>query len=329
MEYRRMGNTGLQLSVLSLGSWLTFSKQIGDINAERLMSIAYENGINFFDNAEVYGHGTSEEMMGRIFKDKKWERSSYLISSKVFFGIHGSALNKPNQHGLCRKHIVEACNAALKRYEADYLDLYLCHRPDETVPIVEVVRTMNTLIQQGKILYWGTSEWSGAEIMEAHAVANQLNLEGPSLEQTQYNMFHRQKIELEYKSIYQNIGMGSTVFSPLASGVLTGKYNNGIPDGSRLSGFSWLQERELSEEKIQRVRKLTSVAEQLGISMATMALSWVLKNTNVTSAIVGATKENQLKENLKAVESYQKLTPEIMDTINAILDNQPVLTYTL
>lgn len=329
MEYRRMGNTGLQLSVLSLGSWLTFSKQLGDIQADRLMSIAYENGINFFDNAEVYGHGDSEEMMGRIFKEKKWERSSYLISSKVFFGVHGSKFNKPNQHGLCRKHLVEACHGALKRYEADYLDLYLCHRPDENVPIAEVVRTMNTLIQQGKILYWGTSEWSGAEIMEAHAVANQLHLEGPALEQTQYNMFHRQKIELEFQSIYRNIGMGSTTFSPLASGVLTGKYNNGIPEGSRLAGFSWLQDRELSEDRIQKVRKLTAVAEQLGMPMSTLALSWVLRNPNVTSAIVGATKENQLKENLTAVEAYKKLTPEMMNTINSILDNQPVLTYTL
>lgn len=329
MEYRRMGSSGLQLSLLSLGSWITFSKQVGDIHADKLMSLAYEHGINFFDNAEVYGHGESEEMMGRIFKEKQWERSSYLISSKVFFGTHGSQNNKPNQHGLSRKHIIEACHEALTRFQSEYLDLYLCHRPDLNVPIVEIVRTMNTLILQGKILYWGTSEWSAAEIMEAHAIANRLNLEGPALEQTQYNMFHRQKIELEYQSIYRNVGMGSTTFSPLASGVLTGKYNNGIPQDSRLGGFSWIKERELTEDRIQKVKKLTPIADGLGISMATLALAWVICNTNVTSAIIGATKETQLIENLKALEAYKLLTPEIMKEIDTILDNKPFLTYTL
>src|SRR5690606_25219619 len=199
MEYRRMGKSGLQLSVLSFGSWVTFGKQIDDHLSDKLMSIAYENGINFFDNAEVYARGESEKMMGRILKSKDWERSSYIVSSKAFFGWHGGDANKPNQKGLSRKHLVEACHEALERFRLDYLDLFYCHRPDPNVPIEEVVRTMNTLIQQGKILYWGTSEWSGAEIMEAHLHAQRLGLEGPAVEQPQYNLFERYKMEVDYK----------------------------------------------------------------------------------------------------------------------------------
>lgn len=331
MEYRRMGKSGLQLSVLSLGSWVTFGKQIDDFHSEKLMSLAYEHGVNFFDNAEVYAHGASEEMMGRVLKDKQWERSSYILSSKVFFGTHGSKENKPNQHGLCRKHIVEACHEALNRLQTDYLDLYYCHRPDANVPMEEIVRTMNTLIQQGKILYWGTSEWSAAEIMEAHAVSGRLHLEGPVVEQPQYNMFHRRKMEQEFQPVFRTFGMGTTTWSPLASGILTGKYNNGIPDESRLGmeGFEWLKERELNENRIEKVKKLTPVAEQLGISMATLALAWVIKNPDVTSAILGATKETQLEENLKAVAACSRLTPEIMETIDTILENKPFLPNNL
>jgi len=327
MEYRRMGRSGLQLSLLSFGSWVTFGSQIDDFHSEKLMSLAYEHGVNFFDNAEVYAHGASEEMMGRVLKDKQWERSSYVLSSKVFFGTHGSKYNKPNQHGLSRKHIVEACHEALGRLQTDYLDLYFCHRPDENVPVVEVVRTMNTLIQQGKILYWGTSEWSAAEIMEAHTAATQLSLEGPVVEQPQYNMFHRQKVELEFQPIFRSVGLGTTVWSPLASGILTGKYNNGIPGDSRLGmeGYEWLKEKELNGERIEKVRKLGLIAERLDMSMATLALAWVIQNPNVTTAILGATKEAQLEENLKAVEAYKLLTPEVNAEIESVLNNRQIL----
>jgi len=331
MEYRRMGKTGLQLSVLSFGSWVTFGKQVDDFHSDKLMTTAYEHGINFFDNAEVYAHGESELMMGRVLKEKQWERSSFVLSSKVFFGIHGSKLNKPNQWGLSRKHITEACHEALERLQTDYLDLYYCHRPDKTVPMEEVVRTMNTLIQQGKILYWGTSEWSAAEIVEAHAAARQLGLEGPSVEQPQYNMFERRKMESEFLSIFNNIGMGTTTWSPLASGLLTGKYNNGIPEDSRLGlqDFNWLKEETLSEEKINKVKQLVPIAERLNTSMATLALAWVIKNPNVTSAIIGATKETQLLENLKALDIYPLLTEEIMEEIDMIMANKPVEKHNL
>lgn len=325
MEYRRMGKTGLQLSVLSLGSWITFGKQVDDFHSDKLMSLAYEHGINFFDNAEVYGHGESELMMGRVLKVKQWERSSYILSSKVYFGTHGSKYNKPNQMGLCRKHIVEACHEALGRFQTEYLDLYYCHRPDKNVPMEEVVRTMNTLIQQGKVLYWGTSEWSAVEIMEAHAVAKQLGMEGPCVEQSEYNMFERRKIESEFSTLYNNIGMGTTTWSPLASGLLTGKYNDGIPENSRLglNEFSWLKEEKLSEEKINKVRKLMPIAERLNASMANLALAWVIKNPRVTSAIVGVSKESQLLENLKAIEIYPLLTVGIMEEIDLVLLNKP------
>jgi voltage-dependent potassium channel beta subunit len=319
MEYRYMGKTGLQLSALSYGSWVTFNKQIDDNIATRLMSIAYDHGINFFDNAEVYARGESEKMMGRVLKKTNWERSSYVVSSKVFFGWRGDN-NKPNQIGLSRKHIMEACEEALERLQLTYLDLYYCHRPDPHVPIAEVVRTMNTLIQQGKILYWGTSEWSAAEIMEAHAIAAQLGLEGPAVEQPQYNIFERYKMEVDYQSIFKNIGMGTTIWSPLASGLLTGKYNHGIPEGSRLSleGFDWLKEKTLSEEKIQKVIKLEQIAHSLGMKLSVMAIAFCLKNPNVTSVILGATKEQQLLENLEAMDQMHKLTDDVLAEIRII-----------
>lgn len=326
MEYRRMGKSGLQLSVLSFGSWVTFGKQIDDFHSDRLMSLAYENGINFFDNAEVYARGESELMMGRVLKMKQWDRTSYVLSSKAYFGWHGPE-NKPNQKGLSRKHLVEACHEALTRLQTDYLDLYYCHRPDKEVPVEEVVRTMNTLIRQGKILYWGTSEWSAAEIMEAHAAARQLNLEGPAVEQPQYNMFERQKMESEFLTIFRNIGMGTTIWSPLASGLLTGKYNDGIPEDSRLGmeGFEWLKDRTLSEERVEKVKKLKPVADQLGVSLATLAIAWCIRNPDVSTAILGATKESQLTENLNALELYPKLTGELMESIDGILGNKPVV----
>lgn len=324
MEYRYMGKTGLQLSVLSYGSWVTFAKQIDDSVSDRLMSMAYDNGINFFDNAEVYSRGESEKMMGRVLKGKSWERSSYVVSSKAFFGWRGET-NKPNQTGLSRKHLVEACDEALERLQLDYLDLYYCHRPDKNVPVEEVVWTMNQLINRGKILYWGTSEWSAAEIMEAHMVAKDHRLIGPAVEQPEYNLFKRDKMEVEYYTIFKNIGMGTTIWSPLASGLLTGKYNNGIPEGSRLGleGFDWLKDRVISEERLNAVRRLDDVAKQLGTSLATLAIAWCIKNPNVTSAILGATKEEQLKENLNALDVLPKLTAEVMQKIDEVMGTKP------
>lgn len=325
MEYRKMGNTGLDLSVLSFGSWVTFHKQIDDSISDRLMSIAYEQGVNFFDNAEVYALGESEQMMGRVLKSKGWDRTSYVVSSKVFFGWRGKE-NKPNQHGLGRKHIMEACDEALKRLQVDYLDLYFCHRPDKKVPIEEVVRTMNTLIQQGKIFYWGTSEWSGVEIMEAHAVAQRLGLEGPKMEQPEYNLFNRHKLEQEYLQIFKTVGMGTTIWSPLASGLLTGKYSDGIPDGSRLSleGFEWLKDKTLTDQKLQDVRNLKKVADELDTTLATLSLAWTIANPNVTTAIIGATKEAQLTENLKALDILPKLSPAVLDEIDTIMGTKPL-----
>jgi voltage-dependent potassium channel beta subunit len=326
MEYRYMGRTGLQLSVLSFGSWVTFAKQIGDKIADELMGMAYDSGVNFFDNAEVYSRGESEKMMGKVLKKKKWDRTSYTVSSKVYFGWRGPD-NKPNQTGLGRKHLVEACHEALQRLQTDYLDLYLCHRPDKHVPIEEVVWTMTNLVKQGKILYWGTSEWSAAEIVEAHAYAREHHLLAPAVEQPQYNMFVREKMENEYLTVFKNLGMGTTIWSPLASGILTGKYNKAIPKNSRLSikDFDWLKQRELNAERIKSVEKLMKVSDSIGCSIGQLAIAWTIANTNTTTAILGATDKKQLQENLKALEVYPKLTPAVLQKIDSVLDNKPVL----
>jgi len=327
MEYRRMGRSGLQLSVLSFGSWVTFHKQIEDGSADELMGIAYDNGVNFFDNAEVYALGESEKMMGRILKKKDWERSSYVVSSKAFFGWKTGNTAKPNQKGLSRKHLTEACHEALERLQLDYLDLFYCHRPDKTVPIEEVVWTMHNLIQQGKVLYWGTSEWSAQEIMEAHVFAERYGLIGPVVEQPEYNMFNRHKMENEYLQIFKTMGLGTTIWSPLASGLLTGKYNNGIPEGSRLDikGFEWLKEKNLQDQKIEKVKQLSAIADDLGCTMAALSIAWCIKNPNVTTAILGATKASQLQDNLTALDALPKLTAEVMDRIEDILQNKPEL----
>ena len=326
MEYRRLGRSGLQLSVLSFGSWVTFHKQIDDSIADELMGMAYDEGINFFDNAETYALGESEKMMGRVLKKKNWDRTSYTVSSKAYFGWRGKN-NKPNQTGLSRKHLYEACNEALERLQVEYLDLYFCHRPDPSVPIEEVVWTMHNLIQQGKVLYWGTSQWSGAEIIEAHRVANQHHLIAPVMEQPQYNMFERNKVELDYLPVYQNVGLGTTIWSPLAAGFLTGKYNNGIPEDSRLGiqGFEWLRDRWLQEEKMNKAREIGKVAGDLGVSMASLAIAWTIKNPNVTTAILGATKKSQLQDNLSALKVLPMLTDEVMERIETVLRNKPTL----
>jgi voltage-dependent potassium channel beta subunit len=326
MEYRYMGKTGLQLSVLSFGSWVSFHKQINDSIADELMGIAYDNGINFFDNAEVYALGESENMMGRVLKNKNWDRTSYTISSKAFFGWRGKE-NKPNQAGLSRKHLTEACNEALQRLQMDYLDLFFCHRPDKGTPVEETVWTMHNLIQQGKILYWGTSEWSGVEIMEAHRVANQYGLIGPAMEQPQYNLFERNKIENDFLMIFKTVGMGTTIWSPLASGLLSGKYNDGIPEGSRfgLTGFDWLKDRWMKDDMLSKVRKLADLAKELDISMPQLSIAWCVKNPNVTTAILGATTKEQLLENLKASDAVEKLTADVMKQIDEIVKTKPVL----
>lgn len=326
MLYRQMGKTGLQLSVLSFGSWVSFHKQINDGTADSLMGIAYDAGINFFDNAEVYALGESEKMMGRVLKLKNWDRTSYTVSSKVFFGWRGKE-NKPNQTGLSRKHITEACHEALQRLQTDYLDLYFCHRPDKSVPVEEVVLTMNTLINQGKILYWGTSEWSGVEIMEAHRVAKEYRLIPPQVEQPQYNLFSREKIEKEFLEIFKNVGLGTTIWSPLASGLLTGKYNESIPADSRLSieGFDWLKERWISDDKIEKVKKLQTLASDLSITLPQLSIAWCISNPNVTTAILGATKNEQLSNNLMAIEALPKLTTDVKEAIETIMNNKPVL----
>ncbi len=326
MEYRYMGKTGLQLSVLSFGSWVSFHKQIDDSVADELMGIAYDNGVNFFDNAEVYALGESEKMMGRVLKKKNWDRTSYTVSSKAFWGWRGKE-NKPNQSGLSRKHLMEACNEALQRLQMDYLDMYFCHRPDKKTPIEEVVWTMHNLIQQGKILYWGTSEWSGVEIMEAHRVAHQYGLIGPSVEQPQYNLLERNKIENEFLMVFKTVGMGTTIWSPLASGLLSGKYNNGIPEDSRfaIQGFDWLKDRWMQESFLEKIKQLSGLATELGISVAQLSIAWCIKNPNVTTAILGASRKEQLLENLKALDAVEKIDTTVMQRIEDIVKTKPVL----
>ncbi len=323
MRHRRLGRSGLQVSELSLGSWLTFGKQIGEDVAERLMRTAYDNGINFFDNAEIYSRGESEHVMGRIFKKMEWPRDTWIVSSKVYFGAGGKL---PTQVGLHRKHVVEACHAALQRLQVEYLDLYFCHRPDKQTPIEETVWTMHQLIMQGKVLYWGTSEWSAQEIMEAHMVARQHHLIGPVMEQPQYNMFHRARVEVEYDRIYRTVGLGTTVWSPLASGLLSGKHKQKAAEGTRLTmeGLDWLRERELTTERLWKVDQLRPIAQDLGLSLPVLALAWCLKNPNVSTVILGASKEEQLLENLNAVDAQDALTTEVMARIGQVLDNEPV-----
>jgi voltage-dependent potassium channel beta subunit len=322
MIYRNLGRSGLKISALSFGSWLTFGKQIGDGIADRLMSIAYDRGVNFFDNAEIYSQGASERVMGKILKEKAWDRTSYIVSSKAFFGDGGKL---PTQVGLNRKHLIEACHAALKRLQIEYLDLFFCHRPDKSTPIEETVWTMNLLIQQGKIFYWGTSEWSAQEIMEAHMFARQNNLIGPTMEQPQYNMFHRDKVEVEYSQIYKTVGLGTTIWSPLASGVLTRKYIDQFPEGTRLGmkGLEWLKDRALSEERLEKARKLNKLSEELGTSLPKLALAWCLKNENVSTVILGASKTSQLEENMTALDILDLLSEEVLEKIELILENKP------
>lgn len=325
MEYRRLGRSGLQVSALSFGSWVTFSNQVDLAAAIELMKIAYEAGVNFFDNAETYAQGESERIMGRALKELGWGRDTFCVSSKVYWGGQ-----LPTQRGLSKKHVHDACHAALERLQVDYLDLYFCHRPDLETPIEETVRAMNDLIAQGKVLYWGTSEWSAEQIAEAHGIARSLGLVGPTMEQPQYSMLVRDKVEREFHRLYETIGLGTTIWSPLASGVLTGKYAAGIPDGSRMTlpQYGFLRERLESEEGrawIQKARELTIVADELGTSLARLAIAWCLLNRNVSTVILGASKASQLVENLGALAVAPQLGDDVQQKLERILDNKPEL----
>jgi voltage-dependent potassium channel beta subunit len=326
MEYRRLGKSGLQISALSYGAWVTFSKQVKIDDAVEIMKVAYDAGVNFFDNAEVYEHGEAEIVMGKALKKLGWRRDSFLVSSKVMFGSVSD--HKPTQWGLSRKHIIEACDQALVRLGVEALDLYFCHRPDPETPIEETVRAMSDLVQMGKAHYWGTSEWSAQQLMEAYGIARQYHLVPPTMEQPQYNMFHRERFEVEYARLYEEIGLGTTIWSPLASGVLTGKYSEGIPDDARINlpGYEWLKkmfESEEGQERISKVRDLSVIAEELGTNMATLALAWCLKNPNVSTVILGASRLSQLEENLKTVDIVDQLTDDVIERIEEVLDNKP------
>ena len=323
MEYRFLGRSGLQVSALSFGAWVTFGEQVDENVAYRCMKEAYEAGVNFFDNAEAYANGQAEIIMGNILKKTGWKRSDLVLSTKIFWGGSG-----PNDRGLSRKHIFEGTHAALKRLQVDYVDLIFCHRPDLYTPIEETVWAMNLIIQQGKALYWGTSEWSAEQIRHAYEFALREHLIPPTMEQPEYNMFRREKVEKEFLNLYRDLGLGTTTWSPLASGILTGKYNNGIPQGSRLSlkGYEWLRARLESEEgkkRIEKTRKLTQIADELGVTMAQMAIAWCLKNPHVSTVITGASSADQVKQNMKALDALPLLTDEIMEKIETILQNKP------
>lgn len=321
MPYRRLGSSGLKISALSFGAWVTFGKQVGDRTAHDLLHTAYDAGVNFFDNAETYADGQAEVVMGDILKKSGWPRDTFLVSSKVFFGAEREG---PNQVGLSRKHIVEACHAALRRLQVDYLDLYYCHRPDPEVPIEETARAMHDLVTQGKVLYWGTSEWSGDNLAEAFAVCAKLNLHRPIVEQPQYNLFHRSRVEKEYAPFYRAPGLGTTVWSPLATGLLTGKYNDGVPSQSRLDtpGMEWLRDRLTSDPrfpaKLEAVRHLAGIARELSTTLPCLALAWCLTNPNVSSVILGASRVEQLRENFGALDVVAKLTPEVLKRIETL-----------
>ena len=324
MEYRFLGKSGLKVSALSFGAWVTFNDQLDVDAAYQCMKTAYDAGVNFFDNAEVYANGQAETIMGEVLRKAEWKRSDLVISTKIFWGGEG-----PNDRGLSRKHIIEGTDAALKRLGMDYVDLIYCHRPDLDTPIEETVFAMNQVLNQGKALYWGTSEWSAAQIRRAYDFARSEHLIPPTMEQPQYNMFHRDKVEMEYADLYDEIGLGTTIWSPLASGILTGKYNDGIPDGSRMSlpDYKWLLPELQSEaggQKVEKVKLLAPIAQDLECSMAQLAIAWCLSNDDVSTVITGASRPEQVTENMKALDVAAQLTPEVQESIEEILKNKPV-----
>ncbi len=323
MEYRHLGKSGIRLSVLSLGAWVTYGSQVGEDVARECMTAAYDAGVNFFDNAEAYASGKAETVMGNVIRKAGWKRSDIVVSTKIFWGGTG-----PNDRGLSRKHIQEGVDASLRRLQMDYVDLLFCHRPDPETPIEETVRAMNHAIDQGKAFYWGTSEWSADQIMEAALVAKREHLIAPSMEQPQYHMLHRDRVEREYARLYDELGIGTTIWSPLASGLLTGKYDDGMPTGTRASlpGMEWLRDElagDAAQPKIRKVKQLKAIASDLGCSRAQLAIAWCIRNPRVSSAITGATRPEHVRENMGAIDVVAKLTPDVMRAIDEILDNVP------
>ena len=319
MEYRRLGKAGLKVSALSLGAWVTYGGQVGEEVARTCMSAAYEAGVNFFDNAEAYAGGNAEIVMGNVIKQIGWRRESIVVSTKIFWGGDG-----PNDTGLSHKHIIEGANNALRRLQLDYVDLIFCHRPDPNTPIEETVWAMHDMISRGKALYWGTSEWSAADIRAAWDIAERHHLRKPVVEQPEYNLFRRERVEKEYARLYDDLGIGTTTWSPLASGLLTGKYNDGIPPGSRgtLKGYEFLAGRVTDPAKLAVVRRLAPIARDLGCTLAQLSLAWCLKNPRVSSVITGASRASQVTENLKALDVVEKLTPEAMARIEAVVSDK-------
>ncbi|WP_267222483.1 potassium channel beta subunit family protein [Dyella silvae] len=317
MLYRRLGKSGLQLSALSFGAWVTFGTQVGRSLARDLLAMAHDHGINFFDNAETYNNGVAETLMGDVLADLRFPRDSYCVSSKVYFGAVNNPL--PTQRGLSRKHVIEACHQALQRLRVEHLDLYFCHRPDPDTPIAETVAAMDMLVRQGKVLYWGTSEWPAEAIIEAHQVARENHMTAPVMEQPQYNLLHRERVEREYAPLYDSYGMGTTIWSPLASGLLSGKYNEGLPADARLSqpGYEWLREAILENDpaRLDKVRRLVPVAQELGVSMAQLAVAWCLVNPHVSTVMLGASKLEQLQQNLGALDVLPRLTGDVLRQI--------------
>jgi voltage-dependent potassium channel beta subunit len=313
MQYRRLGHAGLQLSALSFGAWVTFGRQVDRAAARDLLALAHERGVNYFDNAETYNNGVAEELMGEVLAGLDFPRDSYCVSSKVFFGAVENPL--PTQRGLSRKHVIEACHQALRRLRVDYLDLYFCHRPDPDTPVAETVAAMDTLIRQGKVLYWGTSEWPAEAIREAHAVAQANHLYAPVAEQPQYNLLHRGRVEVEYAPLYAEYGMGTTIWSPLASGLLTGKYNDGVPADTRLAqpGYEWLRDKLLGDggAALAKVRRLQGIADGLGVSLTQLALAWCLWNPHVSTVMLGASRREQLEHNLGAMDVLPRLDADV------------------
>jgi voltage-dependent potassium channel beta subunit len=316
MRYRRLGRSGLKVSELSLGAWVTYGAQVGDAVARECMVAAYEAGVNFFDNAEAYGDGQAEITMGKVLREVGWRRESFIVSTKIFGGGEG-----PNDTGLSHKHVIEGVNGALRRLGLDYVDLAFCHRPDPDTPIEETVRAWDILVRQGKVFYWGTSEWSAEDVLRAHEIALRCGLTPPSMEQPQYNMFVRDRVEREYAPLYERLGLGTTIWSPLASGVLSGKYSDGIPKGTRLDlpELAWLKDHALGEGRVAKARAVGAIARDLGCTPAQLAIAWCLKNPHVSTVITGASKRQQVEENMKALDVVDALGDEVMARIDRAL----------
>ncbi len=322
MNYRHLGRSGLKVSELSFGSWVTAGEQVDEKAFETSMRAAYDSGVNYFDNAESYAGGKAESVMGNVLKRTGWRRSSIIVSTKFYWGLYDAPTERNN---LSRKRLIEGINGSLQRLRLDYVDLIFCHRADPSTPIEETVWAMHNIIEWGKALYWGTSEWSAAEIMAAIEIAERHHLHKPVMEQPQYNMLVRERFEKEYARLFDDYGYGSTIWSPLASGLLTGKYNDGIPAGSRgaLQGYEWLRGRFTDQEAIAKVKRLKPVADDLGCTQAQLSIAWCLKNPNVSAVITGASRVEQVRENMKAADVAEKLTPEVMQKIDELLDNNP------